>query len=115
MKKKGQEIKEMSFETYLTEIKKFSVSTSKEYVKHKNKLLSYLENECLSIENLIYKDLITFISWKQKQGYNKPYINVQLSAIKHYLDYLTEKEILPCNVGSGLFMRGRHQSVPSGF
>ncbi len=104
----------MSFENYLTETKKFSVSTVKEYGKYKKHFLFWLDNECLSVESLCYKDLIHFITCRQASGYKKRYINAQLSAIKYYLDYLTEKEILPYNVASGLFMRGRHTTVPSG-
>ena len=104
----------MNFENYLTETKKFSASTVKEYGKYKKHFLFWLDNEYLSVESLCYKDLIHFITCKQASGYKKRYINAQLSAIKYYLDYLTEKEILPCNVASGLFMRGKRRTVPSG-
>ena len=114
MKGKGQEIKEMGFEAYLTEVKKFSASTMKNYLRLRKYFFLWLNDEALSVEALSYKDIIRFITHQQEKGYKKRYINVFLSAIKHYLDYLTEKEILPCNVASGLFMRGRRQSVPSG-
>ena len=104
----------MSFENYLTETKKLSLSTGKEYGKYKKHFLVWLDKEYLSVESLCYKDLIHFITCKQASGYKKRYINAQLSAIKYYLDYLAEKGIIFNNVGSGLFIRGRRITVPSG-
>jgi integrase/recombinase XerD len=105
---------EMNFESYLQEHKKYSQSTSKSYQKYVSYFVLYLENEGIRIQNLSYKDLISFMTYRQKQGYKKEYINTQLSAVKHYLSFLVEKAILPYNVGSGLFIRGRHKTVPTG-
>jgi integrase/recombinase XerD len=104
----------MTFQEYLTQTKKYRVTTAKNYFKYATAFLLYLENEGITTEQLTYKNLITFIEYRKKQGHPKRHINAQLSAIKHYLDYLVEKEILPCNVGNGLFIRGRQSTVPSG-
>jgi integrase/recombinase XerD len=104
----------MSFESYLQEHKKCRPSTAKLYYKYATVFLRYLESEGISIQKLTYKDLISFMVYRQKQGYKKEYINTQLSAVKHYLDFLVETQVLVSNVGSGLFIRGKHRSVPTG-
>lgn len=104
----------MTFTDYLTQTKQYSPITVKAYTRYVANFAAYLESEGITPEKLVYKDLIAFIGHRQQQGYGKPYINHQLNAVKHWLDWLVEEKRLDYNVGSGLFIRGRHQPVPSG-
>lgn len=105
---------QMSFETYLQQSKGFTFSTASNYERQVKGFCVYLENEGNTFDKLTYTDLLAFIVYRQQQAHSKGYINQQLSAIKYYLDFLVEKQILPCNVASGLFMRGRKKTLPSG-
>lgn len=104
----------MTFTDYLTQTKQYSPVTAKAYTRYVSGFAAYLENEGITPEKLVYQDLIGFIRSRQKQGYGKRYTNAQLTAIRHWLDWLVEQKRFDYNVGSGLFIRGRHQAVPSG-
>jgi integrase/recombinase XerD len=102
-----------NFEGYLQQ-KGLAASTRKTYQKYLKAFELYLENSQNSFQELTYKDLLAFIEYRKKQGHSKSYINHQLSALKFYLDFLVKKQLLPVNVGSGLFIRGRKSTLPSG-
>lgn len=104
----------MTFSDYLTQTKRHSAVTAKAYIRYAAGFAAYLETEGIGVEKLTYPDLIAFIGYRQKQGYGKRYTNAQLTAVKHWLDWLVEEKRLDYNVANGLFIRGRHKPVPSG-
>ena len=104
----------MTFSDYLTQRKQYSTATAKAYTRHVSGFALYLENEGITPEKLVYKDLIVFISHRQKQGYTKRYINQGLVAVRHWLDYLVEQKRLDYNVANGLFIQGTGRRLPAG-
>jgi integrase/recombinase XerD len=102
----------MLFENYLQD-KKLASSTIERYRSYLSHFEMYLQNEGLSFEKLTYTDLLVFIEHRRKQKHSQPYINAQLAAIRYYLDFLVEQQVLPCQVAGELFIRGRRKTLPS--
>jgi len=93
------------FENYLTD-KGLHPVTAQKYRQKTALLLSYLDMEDVSVQEMEYSHLLEFIRHKQRDGASKRYINHLLNIIRHYFDYLTDKGEITTNIASGLIIRG---------
>jgi site-specific recombinase XerD len=103
----------MSFTIYLQQ-KKCSPATIRTYKKYLDYFMEWLVKEELDAEVLTYNDLLDYIRYLQDNGKRKGSIAMQVSVVRHYLNYLISKKKRMDNPTAGVFIKGRIRKLPSG-
>jgi len=76
--------------------------------------LDWLDKEQIRETEVTYNELLTYIDKLTKGGDSKALINRKLAAIRKYYDYLQNEGKAKKNPASGLFIKNKHQTIPSG-
>ena len=103
----------MIFTTYL-EAKRLSVSTINSYSKHIARFLNWLEAEEISAETFSYNDLLDFMRYCKTKGVTKPSVQMLLSVVRHYCNYLITQGKRNDNPATGVYIKGLTRKLPIG-
>jgi integrase/recombinase XerD len=100
------------FSHYLGQEKNLSKGSVKSYTYCLSKFNEWLQESTLSIEELLYEDLLRYIKWRRGKGDQKRYINQTLMSVRHYMDFLLSQNLLLYNPAAELYIRGVKRSIP---
>ncbi|WP_026210909.1 site-specific integrase, partial [Flexithrix dorotheae] len=100
-----------TFTEYLTE-KNYSQNSVNRFTFAAQRLLDWLEMRHVLPQHVTYNRLLTYIKTLKKKGQSPRYINHQLSAIRHYFDYLIAREMIPHNPAADLYLKGVPRRLP---
>lgn len=75
--------------------------------------LSWIAQQHIQEDETTYNELLTYIDHLSGEGESKTLINRKLSAIRKYYEYLQYNGKAEKNPAAGLFIKTKHQTVPS--
>lgn len=100
-----------SFEQYL-QTKKLSTSTIASHCYNVNLFTQWLEKEShLDVASMGYNDLLAYIQYEKQKNVNPTTINLRLSSITHYFDYLKKEGEVKNNPVKQLRVKGTVKRV----
>jgi len=97
------------FYIYLQRLRQ-SPKTIKSYSQYIEKLQSWCKRKRLELDTIEYKELMKYVA-QLKPDHQTNTINLHLTAIRHYFNYLIEKGYVTENIAEGLMVRGETKKV----
>lgn len=110
---RGQHQQIISGFTAYLEILGLSKDTIRTDTNYVASFLAWLQQEKTSEKEVTYNDLLCFIEYRSNEGDSNTLINRKLSAIRKYYDHLLYKGENVKNPAAGVFIKNRHQTLPS--
>lgn len=99
------------FEQYLQSLK-LRASTIASHCYNVNVFTQWLEKEShLDPGSIGYNDLLTYVQYERQKNVTPATINLRLSSIKHYFDYLKKQGEVKSNPVNGLRIKGTLKRV----
>jgi len=104
----------MDFKEYL-EKQQFSKNTTEGYIQTTRKFLNWLNEEGIKPHEVRYNDMLAFIRHSVNTGQSKRYVNQQLTAARHYFNYMIKTGRIKDNVAANLYVQGVSRRLPHDF
>jgi integrase/recombinase XerD len=101
----------MIFDDYL-KTRQLSQKTIECYKKLLEPFFDWVKVRGQEEEEIIYSDLLGYIKTCRKKEHSNSFINQQLTAIRHYYNYLKYIGKVKSSPAAGLFVKGRKRTVP---
>jgi integrase/recombinase XerD len=101
----------MTFDDYL-KTRQLSSDTTIRYRKLLELFFDWMKGRGQLEEEIVYSDLLDYIKTCQKKEQGSRYINQQLTAIRHYYNYLKYIGKVKSSPAAGLFVKGSRKTVP---
>ncbi len=101
----------MNFNQYL-ESRNYSIKTIESYEKLLAKFLKWLKEEHLEAERATYNDIMAYIRYATESGGNKRYLQMQVTIIRHYYNYLVRIKKVKDNVTTNINIKGTRRRLP---
>jgi integrase/recombinase XerD len=101
----------MNFNEYLKD-RQVNPKTTECYKKLLERFFDWTKERGQEMEEVVYSDLLDYIKTCQKKEQGSRYINQQLTAIRHYYNYLKYIGKVKASPAAGLFVKGRKRTVP---
>lgn len=101
----------MNFNQYL-ESRNYSIKTIESYEKLLAKFLKWLKEENLEAERATYNDIMAYIRYATERGGNKRYLQMQVTIIRHYYNYLVRIKKVKDNVTTNINIKGTRRRLP---
>ena len=89
----------------------FSDNTIRQYRNYAGIFLTWLNNQTIDQEGVVYKDIISFIQYMKHNAYESNFINRVILSIRHYYE-LGGFDINPAN---SIILRGVRFRITEGF
>jgi len=99
----------MNFNNYLLG-KGFSNKSIETYQKDVNSFLEWLEQENITAETTVYSDILHYIQ-QLKAKVSQRTVAIKLNSIKHYFDYLMEKQSIIENPAHPIQIKGIKRKI----
>lgn len=100
-----------SFESWLRN-NNYSKSTTRQKSNYTGLFLTWLASENLPEEEVVYKDMLSFIDYCNLESLSKKQINTILLAIRNYYEFLKENDQQLINPAQNLRIRGEVRRQP---
>lgn len=101
----------MNFNQYL-ESRNYSIKTIESYEKLLAKFLKWSKEENLEAERATYNDIMAYIRYATERGGNKRYLQMQVTIIRHYYNYLVRIKKVKDNVTTNINIKGTRRRLP---
>jgi len=101
----------MNFKQYL-QSQNYSEKTIDSYLRTFDKFKKWVDREGLKLHKLTYKDLLVFIRQFKLEGKSKRYINMHLTIIRIYWNFLIKQRKTNDNIAHNLFVKGVSRRIP---
>ncbi|MCK9404718.1 MAG: site-specific integrase [Chitinophagaceae bacterium] len=99
------------FEAYLFE-KRYRPLTVSGHIKNVSYFLQWIESNNMSdVENISYTDLLSYIQYEQKRNLDTATINLRLSSISHYFEFLKQENTVSRNPARTLRLKGKLRTI----
>jgi site-specific recombinase XerD len=100
-----------SFKDYLI-ARRFMQSTINGHLQNVGYFLKWIENNGLhEAENLQYTDLLNYVNYEQKQNKDVSTINLRISSISKYFEFLKEEGFVNRNPARTLRIKGKAKTI----
>ncbi len=100
-----------NFKIYL-EQRRFMQSTINGHLLNVGYFLKWIENNGLyEVENLQYTDLLNYVNYEQKQNKDVSTINLRISSISKYFEFLKEQNLITRNPARTLRIKGKAKTI----
>jgi site-specific recombinase XerD len=90
--------------------KQLSQATVRIYEKYTNHFINHITEENKQAPEVKYSDILAFIEHLRDEGKSTGRINIYLTAIRHYYEYLNIERINPAE---GVILKGRNRNIPA--
>lgn len=101
----------MNFNQYL-ESRNYSVATIESYNKSLSKFLDWQKDEQLNIKEMTYNDMMAYVSHASSVGDSKRYVQIQLTVIRHYFNFLVKTKKIKDNIAANINIKGVRRRLP---
>lgn len=101
----------MNFNQYL-ESRNYSIKTIESYNKLLDKYLTWLKDENIKAVNATYSDIMAYIRHATNKGGNKRYVQMQITIVRHYYNYLVRTKQVKDNVTANINIKGVSRRLP---
>ena len=98
------------FKTYLIK-KEYSNSTINEIERNVLEFINYCKNADIEKENVNFQTVLAFIETLQKRGVKPQTVNIRLSSIKKYYEYLKQYGYIKTNPIDRVKQKGTQQTI----
>jgi site-specific recombinase XerD len=100
-----------NFKSYL-EQRRFMQSTINGHLLNVGYFLKWIENNGLyEVENINYNDLLSYVNYEQKQNKDVSTINLRISSISKYFEFLKEEGLVNRNPARTLRIKGKAKTI----
>jgi site-specific recombinase XerD len=100
-----------NFKIYLQQ-RRFMQSTINGHLLNVGYFLKWIENNGLEeAENLQYTDLLNYVNYEQKQNKDVSTINLRISSISKYFEFLKEENLITRNPARTLRIKGKAKTI----
>ncbi len=100
-----------NFRIYL-EQRRFMQSTINGHLLNVGYFLKWIENNGLyEVENISYTDLLNYVNYEQKQNKDVSTINLRISSISKYFEFLKEENLITRNPARTLRIKGKAKTI----
>ncbi len=100
-----------NFKIYL-EQRRFMQSTINGHLSNVGYFIKWIENNGLyEAENLQYTDLLNYVNYEQKQNKDVSTINLRISSISKYFEFLKEEGLVNRNPARTLRIKGKAKTI----
>jgi integrase/recombinase XerD len=89
--------------------KQLSQATVRIYEKYTNHFINHITEENKQAPEVKYSDILAFIEHLRDEGKSTGRINIYLTAIRHYYEYLN----IEINPAEGVILKGRNRNIPA--
>lgn len=103
-------IKTGNFKEYLQK-QKFAHSTIREHIKNIERFKQWCETKTINCNQATYKDLLNYINYQYSRNNSKQTINIRLTSIKKYYNYLLDIKQRKDNPASELRVKDVRRTV----
>jgi site-specific recombinase XerD len=99
------------FKDYLI-VRRFMQSTINGHLLNVGYFLKWIENNGLhEVENMQYTDLLNYVNYEQKQNKDVATINLRISSISKYFEFLKEENLITRNPARTLRIKGKAKAI----
>jgi site-specific recombinase XerD len=99
------------FKDYLI-VRRFMQSTINGHLLNVGYFLKWIENNGLhEVENMQYTDLLNYVNYEQKQNKDVSTINLRISSISKYFEFLKEENLITRNPARTLRIKGKAKAI----
>jgi site-specific recombinase XerD len=99
------------FKEYLQQ-RRFMQSTINAHLQNIGYFIKWIENNGLhEVENLQYTDLLNYVNYVQKQNKDVSTINLRISSISKYFEFLKEEGLVNRNPARTLRIKGKAKTI----
>lgn len=100
-----------NFKDYLI-ARRFMQSTINGHLLNVGYFLKWVENNGLyEVENLQYSDLLNYVNYEQRQNKDVSTINLRISSISKYFEFLKEEKLITRNPARTLRIKGKAKTI----
>jgi site-specific recombinase XerD len=100
-----------NFKDYLI-ARRFMQSTINGHLLNVGYFLKWIENNGLhEVENISYTDLLNYVNYEQKQNKDVSTINLRISSISKYFEFLKEEGLVNRNPARTLRIKGKAKTI----
>ena len=100
-----------NFKDYLI-ARRFMQSTINGHLLNVGYFLKWIENSGLhEVENISYTDLLNYVNYEQKQNKDVSTINLRISSISKYFEFLKEEGLVNRNPARSLRIKGKAKTI----
>jgi integrase/recombinase XerD len=101
----------IAFKAYLQQ-RRYRASTVGEHLQNLGYFLKWIENNGLhEVENIHYNDLLNYVLYEQQRGKDVSTINLRISSISQYFEYLKQEGMVERNPARILRIKGKTKTV----
>lgn len=101
----------MNFNQYL-ESRNHTNTTIESYNKMLAPFLGWINDEQLKVKDITYNDMMAYIRYASSNGTSKVYLQLQLTVIRHYFNFLVKTKKIKDNVAANINIKGIRRRLP---
>ena len=100
-----------NFENYLQQ-RRYRESTVNGHLQNIGYFLKWIETNGLhEVENISYTDLLNYVQYEQQRNIDVSTINLRISSISKYFEYLKEENLITRNPARTLRIKGKAKTI----